>query len=330
MTPTCIRPAVPADADLILGLIRELARYEHLDGDVDCTPDLLAAALFGNAPKVFCDIVEWEGTAAGFAVWFYNFSTFRGRHGIYLEDLFVRADHRGRGPRQGAAPAPRPTLRRRAARQIGVVRPRLEHAVHRLLPGAGGRPARGLDDLPGHRRRPVEPGRSMTVPLVLIAAVGRNGAIGLANRLPWRLKSDLQHFRAATMGKPVIMGRKTFQSIGRPLAGRHLVVVSGGGSIEPQLGVDVRRTLDEALAMAESIALARSVPEIMVAGGAAIYEQTIERASRLELTEVELDPPADAWFPRVDRALWRETRREARASGPEDDAGFSFVTLERR
>lgn len=170
----------------------------------------------------------------------------------------------------------------------------------------------------------------MTLPLVLIAAVGRNGAIGMGNRLPWRLKSDLQHFRAATMGKPVIMGRKTFQSIGRPLAGRHLVVVSGGSSIDPQPGVDVARTLDEAVAMSEAIALAGSVPEIMVAGGAAIYQQTIGRASRLELTEVDLDPPADAWFPRVDLASWRETHRDARPGGTEDDAGFSFVTFDRR
>ena len=168
------------------------------------------------------------------------------------------------------------------------------------------------------------------LPLVLIAAVARSGAIGIDNRLPWRLKSDLQHFRALTMGKPVVMGRKTFDSIGRPLAGRHLVVVSGSGSLSPQPGVEVLRTLDEALALSERLALSRSAPEIMVAGGAAIYQQTIGRASRLELTEVELEPSADAWFPDIDRAVWRETQREVRPPGMEDDAGFSFVTFERR
>ena len=112
-----LRPATAADAPLILALIRELADYERLLGEVDATEDGLRAALFGPAPRVFCDIAEWQDasdagltdagladdgtqgprTAAGFALWFYNFSTFRGRHGIYLEDLFVRPAFRGRG-----------------------------------------------------------------------------------------------------------------------------------------------------------------------------------------------------------------------------------------
>ena len=97
MTTLRIRPAAPADADLIVGLILELARYERLESDVESTPELIAAALFAPTPRAFCDIVEWDGTPAGFALWFYNFSTFRGRHGIYLEDLFVRDAYRGRG-----------------------------------------------------------------------------------------------------------------------------------------------------------------------------------------------------------------------------------------
>ena len=110
---TILRPATVEDAPLILGLIRELADYERLLDEVDATEDGLRAALFGPAPRVFCDIAEWQDapgtpdgtavgarptrTAAGFALWFYNFSTFRGRHGIYLEDLFVRPAFRGRG-----------------------------------------------------------------------------------------------------------------------------------------------------------------------------------------------------------------------------------------
>jgi diamine N-acetyltransferase len=95
--PLRIRPAAPADAALVLALIRELAEYERLSDEVDATEAMIAAALFGSNPRAFCDVAEWDGTAAGFALWFYSFSTFRGRHGIYLEDLFVRPAHRGRG-----------------------------------------------------------------------------------------------------------------------------------------------------------------------------------------------------------------------------------------
>lgn len=92
-----VRPARPGDAALIFALVRELAEYEKLLGDVDATEDSLARALFGAEPRVFCDIAEWQGEPCGFALWFMNFSSFRGRHGIYLEDLFVRPSHRGRG-----------------------------------------------------------------------------------------------------------------------------------------------------------------------------------------------------------------------------------------
>lgn len=92
-----IRPARPSDSALIFDLVRELADYEKLGPNVDATPDAIAAALFGPAPRVFCDIAEWDGEAVGMAIWFFNFSTFRGRHGIYLEDLFVRPAFRGRG-----------------------------------------------------------------------------------------------------------------------------------------------------------------------------------------------------------------------------------------
>jgi diamine N-acetyltransferase len=88
---------MPADAALIFALVCELADYENLQGDVDATPEEIAAALFGAEPKVRCDIAEWNGEPAGFAVWFLNYSTFRGRHGLYLEDLYVRPEMRGRG-----------------------------------------------------------------------------------------------------------------------------------------------------------------------------------------------------------------------------------------
>lgn len=92
-----IREARPEDGALIFALVRELAEYEKLAHEVDATEAVIAAALFGESPRLYCDIAEWDGQAAGFAVWFLNFSTFRGRHGIYLEDLFVRPSYRGRG-----------------------------------------------------------------------------------------------------------------------------------------------------------------------------------------------------------------------------------------
>jgi GNAT superfamily N-acetyltransferase len=92
-----IRPAVPAESGLVLAFVRELAAYERLAHEVDATEEALAAALFGPNPRVFADLALWNGEPAGFALWFYNFSTFRGRHGIYLEDLFVRPAFRGHG-----------------------------------------------------------------------------------------------------------------------------------------------------------------------------------------------------------------------------------------
>ncbi|MEP7031814.1 MAG: GNAT family N-acetyltransferase [Pseudolabrys sp.] len=92
-----IRAAQPADATLIFALVCELADYERLQGEMDATPEAIAAALFADKPTLFCDIAEWNGEAAGFAVWFLNFSTFRGKHGIYLEDIFVRPEFRGKG-----------------------------------------------------------------------------------------------------------------------------------------------------------------------------------------------------------------------------------------
>ena len=96
-TTIAVRPARPDDAALIFDLVRELAVYEQLSHAVDATREMIAGALFGEAPRAFCDIGEWNGEPVGFALWFYNFSTFRGRHGIYLEDLFVRPAARGHG-----------------------------------------------------------------------------------------------------------------------------------------------------------------------------------------------------------------------------------------
>jgi GNAT superfamily N-acetyltransferase len=92
-----IRPARPADSALIFALVCELADYENLQSEVDATPEEIAAALFAPQPRIYCDIAEWDGEPAGFSVWFLNFSTFRGRHGLYVEDIYVRPEYRGRG-----------------------------------------------------------------------------------------------------------------------------------------------------------------------------------------------------------------------------------------
>jgi dihydrofolate reductase len=164
--------------------------------------------------------------------------------------------------------------------------------------------------------------------LVLIAAVARNGVIGAQGALPWRLSSDLKHFKAATMGKPLVMGRKTYQSIGAPLPGRTTIVVTRDPSFAVD-GVLVARDVEEALRLAEIAARANGSSEIMIVGGGEIYAQTIGRAARLLITEVDLTPDGDARFPAIDRAVWRETRREPGGRGPRDDVAFAFVEYER-
>ena len=157
----------------------------------------------------------------------------------------------------------------------------------------------------------------------LIAAVARNGAIGAHGGLPWRLSSDLKHFRALTMGNPLVMGRKTFESVGRPLPGRDVIVVTRDPGWT-HADVRVARGLDEALRLADG------ADEIMIGGGGEIYAQALPLAQRLYITEVDLAPAADVRFPQIDAGLWREAKREPGARGPNDEAGFAFVQYERR
>ena len=167
-------------------------------------------------------------------------------------------------------------------------------------------------------------------PVVIIAAVGRNGAIGLRDRLPWRLPSDLRRFRTMTMGKPVVMGRKTFAALGRPLPGRHLVVVSRDPALRLPDGVERAVTIPEALSRAQDLATSHHADEIMVAGGAEIYRSTIEVAERLAITEVDLAPEADSTFPTIDPRLWREVGRTPQVGTADDEAGFAYVDYQRR
>lgn len=164
--------------------------------------------------------------------------------------------------------------------------------------------------------------------LSLIAAVAENGVIGVDDRMPWRLSSDLKRFRSITMGKPVIMGRKTFESIGKPLPGRANIVISGNRDFSPE-GVVVVRSFEAAVAEAEAGARVAGETEAMVIGGSALYREAIGRADRLYITHVEATPEGDAHFPEIDPVTWRASVTERLPAGPRDDAATKFVIYDR-
>lgn len=167
------------------------------------------------------------------------------------------------------------------------------------------------------------------IPLVLVVARGRNGVIGREGDLPWRLRSDLQRFKAVTIGKPCIMGRKTWDSLPlRPLPGRLNLVLTRDESFEAKGAVVVSR-LDEALEMAREQADDDGADEVCVIGGAGLFEAALPRARRLYVTEVEAEPKGDVRFPKFDEGEWREVAREAHAAGETDDHAFVFRVLER-
>jgi dihydrofolate reductase len=165
--------------------------------------------------------------------------------------------------------------------------------------------------------------------VVLIAAVADNGVIGAGGAIPWRLKSDMQRFKALTTGKPVVMGRKTFASIGRPLAGRTNIVVTRDRSFRKP-GLVVTTSFTDARAVARGDALRRSAGDIAVIGGAEIYAQWMACADRLEITEVHARPDGDTYFAAFDSADWEEVARVRNPAGPDDSADFSYVTYRRR
>jgi len=164
--------------------------------------------------------------------------------------------------------------------------------------------------------------------IVILAAVAENGVIGRGNALPWRLKSDMQHFRAVTMGKPVAMGRKTYLSIGKPLAGRTTIAVSRDSGFMAA-GLVVAPNLDAALETARGDALRRGCAEIMVIGGADVYAQALPHATRLLITEVHKRIDGDAYFPAIDPQIWREAARSEQSPAAGDEAPFAFVSYER-
>jgi dihydrofolate reductase len=164
--------------------------------------------------------------------------------------------------------------------------------------------------------------------IVLIAAIGENRVIGRDNGLPWRLKSDLKHFRAVTMGHPILMGRRTYLSVGRPLPGRTNIVISRDpGFAAP--GIVAAPSLTAALETARGDALRRGANAIMVTGGAGLFAETMSLADRLEITWVHLSPDGDTFFPEIDPQMWREAARTAHPAGPEDDAAFDVISYVR-
>lgn len=168
----------------------------------------------------------------------------------------------------------------------------------------------------------------LSLPIALIVAAADNDVIGRNNALPWDLPADLAHFKRLTMGKPILMGRKTFESIGRPLPGRSNIVITR----DPQYtaaGVQVVHSVDEALSLAEDIALIDGAEELMVIGGAEIYRLAMPAATRLYLTRVHAQPQGDAFLPSIDWSLWDEVSRDVKVGG-EAQPAHTFLAYRRK
>ena len=164
--------------------------------------------------------------------------------------------------------------------------------------------------------------------IVLVVAIAENGVIGQGGAVPWRLKTDQQRFKAITMGKPMVMGRKTFESFRRPLPGRTSIVITREGSYQAN-GALVTTLLEHAHDAARGDALRRFATEIMVIGGAEIYLQWMPQADRLEITEVHTQVAGDTVF-KPDLTGWQEIKRLRNKAGPDDSVDFSYVTLRRK
>lgn len=162
----------------------------------------------------------------------------------------------------------------------------------------------------------------MTI-LTLIVAKSRNNVIGRDNTLPWRLPEDLAHFRKTTMGAPILMGRKTYDSIGRPLPGRRNIVITRNPDLKIE-GCEMAHSLEEAQLLCIGTA------EIFLVGGAQLYAEALPSADRLVVTEVDIDIDGDAWFPPIDMSVWYEASRETHQAKPPNAFNYAFVTYERK
>jgi dihydrofolate reductase len=165
--------------------------------------------------------------------------------------------------------------------------------------------------------------------VVFIVAMAENRVIGRGNAMPWHVRSDLKRFKALTWGKPMIMGRKTFQSIGKPLPGRETVVLTRDPSFH-EAGIHVANGWDAAVAMAKALAHRMDADAVAVAGGAEIYALALPHVDRMHLTQVHTAPQGDAVFPSFDRSAFRELARRDHPAGPDAEHPFTFIDLERR
>lgn len=170
----------------------------------------------------------------------------------------------------------------------------------------------------------------MTVHVSFVVAIADNGVIGRDNGLPWKLSGDMAHFKRVTMGKPVIMGRKTWESLPRkPLPGRPNIVVTRDPAYVAE-GAEAVTGTEAALARGIARAEEAGVGEVAVIGGAQLYAEMFDHATRLYITEVHAEPEGDVSFPAFDVSKWREVSRERHEAGEKDSAAYSFVLLERR
>jgi dihydrofolate reductase len=166
--------------------------------------------------------------------------------------------------------------------------------------------------------------------VAIFVAVAENGVIGRDNGLPWRLSSDLKRFKAATIGKPVVMGRKTFESIGKPLPGRTNIVVTRDRSFKAE-GVETAASLDDALTLAKVRARCMNgADEVCIIGGGEIYRQAITVADRLYVTHVLASPDGDTRFPTIDPAVWQQTSMEEHPAGEKDSHATRYMVYVRR
>ena len=170
----------------------------------------------------------------------------------------------------------------------------------------------------------------MTLHVSFVVAIADNGVIGRDNTLPWKLSGDMAFFKRVTMGKPVIMGRKTWESLPRkPLPGRPNIVVTRDPSYRAE-GAEVLNSAEAALARGRELAKELGVDEIAVIGGAQLFAETFDHATRLYITEVHAAPDGDVSFPAFDPSRWREASRERHEAGEKDSAPYSFVLYEKR
>ncbi|MEZ5893386.1 MAG: dihydrofolate reductase [Parvularculaceae bacterium] len=169
----------------------------------------------------------------------------------------------------------------------------------------------------------------MSPRIAIVVAVAKNGVIGAHGGLAWRISDDLKWFKSVTMGKPVVMGRKTFESVGKPLPGRDNIILTRAPEFRAE-GVFIARAPGEALKLAKACAAANGADEICIIGGADVYRQTLPKTERIYLSRIDATVDGDAYFPALDSADWRESPAGGCAAGPRNDYACEFVILDRK